>query len=132
MFLSPLAQDCTIAGFHVPKDYGAVYISHAVHRDPEVFEDPDSFRPERWGERNAGQQHLLCSFGNGPRSCIGVKLTDAFLKEACMYLLQHYDWCVDPSTQALQYKWLPVSRPANSPTISFSRLDENPPGHSGS
>lgn len=45
------SEDCTIAGFRVPKDYGAIYISHAVHRDPEVFEKPDSFLPERWSER---------------------------------------------------------------------------------
>lgn len=30
--------------------------------------------------RNAGQEHFLCSLGSGPRSCIGSKLTDVFLK----------------------------------------------------
>uniref|UniRef100_A0A3B5BKI0 Uncharacterized LOC103373211 n=1 Tax=Stegastes partitus TaxID=144197 RepID=A0A3B5BKI0_9TELE len=113
-------QDSTLAGFLVPKDYGVVYISHCVHRDPEVFQQPDSFLPERWSGRNAGQEHFLCSFGNGPRNCIGPKLTNVFLKEACMYLLKHYDWCLDPLSQDLEYKWLPVSRPANPPTVSFT------------
>ncbi|XP_060917997.1 putative cytochrome P450 120 isoform X1 [Labrus mixtus] len=117
------AQDATLAGFLVPKNHGVVYVSHSVHRDPDVFHEPDSFLPERWSGRNAGQEHLLCSFGNGPRGCIGTKLTDVFLKEACMYLLKHYDWCLDPPSQDLEYKWLPVSRPANTPTISFTRLD---------
>ncbi|XP_045921949.1 beta-amyrin 28-monooxygenase-like isoform X3 [Micropterus dolomieu] len=117
-------QDSTLAGFNVPKDYGVIYISHSVHRDPEVFQQPDHFLPERWSGRNAGQEHFLCSFGSGPRSCIGVKLTDVFLKEACMYLLKHYDWCLDPPSQDLGYKWLPVSRPANPPTISFTLLDQ--------
>ncbi|XP_071322456.1 uncharacterized protein [Trachinotus anak] len=76
-------RDSTLAGFHVPKDYGVIYISHAVHRDPEVFQQPDNFLPERWSGRNAGQEHFLCSFGGGPRSCIGSKLTDVFLKHAC-------------------------------------------------
>uniref|UniRef100_A0A3Q3N5L7 Putative cytochrome P450 120 n=1 Tax=Labrus bergylta TaxID=56723 RepID=A0A3Q3N5L7_9LABR len=116
-------QDATLAGFLVPKNHGVIYVSHSVHRDPEVFHEPDSFLPERWSGRNAGQEHLLCSFGNGPRGCIGTKLTDVFLKEACMYLLKHYDWCLDPPSQDLEYKWLPVSRPANTPTISFTRLD---------
>ncbi|KAM8828447.1 putative cytochrome P450 120 [Spinachia spinachia] len=116
-------QDSTLAGFHVPKDYGVIYISHSVNRDPEVFEQPDNFLPERWSGRNAGQEHFLCSFGNGPRSCIGTKLTDVFLKEACMYLLKHCDWCLDPPSQDLEYKWLPVSRPANPPAITFTRLD---------
>ncbi|XP_053195737.1 putative cytochrome P450 120 isoform X1 [Scomber japonicus] len=116
-------QDSTLAGFHVPKGHGVMYISHSVHRDPEVFQQPDSFLPERWSGRNAGQEHFLCSFGSGPRNCIGVKLTDAFLKEACMYLLKHYDWCLEPPSQDLEFKWLPVSRPANPPTVSFTQLD---------
>uniref|UniRef100_A0A3P9KL43 Uncharacterized protein n=1 Tax=Oryzias latipes TaxID=8090 RepID=A0A3P9KL43_ORYLA len=110
-------QDTTLAGFDIPKGYGAIFISHSVHRDPEVFQQPDSFLPERWSGRNAGQESFLCSFGNGPRSCIGSKLTDIFLKEACMFLLKRYDWRLDPPSQDLTYKWLPVSRPANPPTV---------------
>ncbi|XP_040014272.1 putative cytochrome P450 120 isoform X2 [Xiphias gladius] len=117
-------QDSTLAGCHVPKGYGAIYISHAVHRDPEVFQQPDNFLPERWSGRNAGQEHFLCSFGSGPRNCIGSKLTSFFLKEVCMYLLKHYAWCLDPPSQDLEYKWLPVSRPTNPPTMSFTQLDQ--------
>jgi len=47
-------------------------------------------------------------------------------QEACMYLLKNYDWCLDPPSQDLEYKWLPVSRPANPPSVSFTRL-----GHTG-
>ncbi|MEQ2306304.1 hypothetical protein AMECASPLE_006709 [Ameca splendens] len=112
------------AGFSVPKDYGAVYISYFIHRDPDVFQQPYSFFPERWSGRNAGQEHLLCSFGNGPGSCTGSTHTNIFLKEACRYLLKNYDWCLDPSFQDLEYKWLPVSRPANPPCESFTRLHQ--------
>uniref|UniRef100_A0A3Q3XR79 Cytochrome P450 n=1 Tax=Mola mola TaxID=94237 RepID=A0A3Q3XR79_MOLML len=105
-------QDSTLAGFHVPKGHGAIYISHAVHRDPDVFQQPDDFLPERWSK-------------SGPRNCIGVELTDIFLKDACTYLLKHYDWCLDPPSQDLEYKWLPVSRPANPPTICFTRPDRS-------
>ncbi|XP_044030498.1 putative cytochrome P450 120 isoform X2 [Siniperca chuatsi] len=117
-------QDSTLAGFLVPKGYGVIYISHSVHRDPEMFQQPDSFLPERWSGTNTVQENFLCSFGSGPRGCIGAKLTDIFLKKACMYLLKHYDWCLDPISQDLEYKWLPVSRPTNPPTISFTRLDQ--------
>uniref|UniRef100_A0A8C6WJ52 Uncharacterized protein n=1 Tax=Neogobius melanostomus TaxID=47308 RepID=A0A8C6WJ52_9GOBI len=114
------SEDCTIAGFHVPKNYGAIYISHAVHRDPEVFEQPDSFLPERWSGRNAGQEHLLCSFGNGPRNCIGVKLADVFLKGACTYLLKHYKWCGPPipGPPVQVVACVPTSQPPLSPLQS--------------
>ncbi|XP_024918387.1 uncharacterized protein LOC103390318 isoform X2 [Cynoglossus semilaevis] len=118
-------QDSTLAGFHVPKGHTAVYISHGVHRDPEVFQQPDNFLPERWSGGNAGQEHLLCSFGGGPRNCIGSKLTHIVLKEVCLYLLENYHWCLDPPSQDLQYKWLPVSRPNNPPTVTFTKLDQS-------
>uniref|UniRef100_A0A665TUP0 Uncharacterized protein n=1 Tax=Echeneis naucrates TaxID=173247 RepID=A0A665TUP0_ECHNA len=120
-------QDSTLAGHNISKGYGAIYISYTVHRDPEVFQQPDKFLPERWSGRNAGQENVLCSLGNGPRSCIGSKLTDVFLKEACLYLLKHYSWSLDPPSQDLEYKWLPVSRPASLPTITFTQLAQTSP-----
>ncbi|XP_030623381.1 uncharacterized protein LOC115806664 isoform X2 [Chanos chanos] len=109
------SQDSTLGGYHVTKGSAAMYVSYAVHRDPEVFQQPDEFLPER----NAGQENLLCSLGNGPRNCIGAQLNHTFLKIACGYLLQHYDWDLGPETQNLQYKWLPVSRPVIPPMVQF-------------
>ncbi|XP_078070311.1 uncharacterized protein LOC144494813 isoform X2 [Mustelus asterias] len=41
-------QDTTLCGYMVPKGYLALFVAFAVHRDPEIFEDPDEFQPERW------------------------------------------------------------------------------------
>lgn len=120
-------EDSTLAGFHVPKGSGVIYVSHAVHRDPDVFQQPEHFLPDRWSGRNAGHEHFLCAFGGGPRSCIGVKMTEFFLKDACVYLLKHYDWTLAPPSQDLRYKWLPVSRPLAPPTVSFTRLEQDGP-----
>ncbi|CAL8326411.1 unnamed protein product [Boreogadus saida] len=66
----------------------------------------------------------LTKKGNGPRNCIGVTLTDSFVKTACSYLLTHYDWALDPPDQNTSYKWLPASRPAEPLHLSFTRLDQ--------
>lgn len=118
------SQDSTLGGYHIPKGSAAMYVSYAVHRDPEVFHQPEEFSPERWSGRNAGQESLLCSLGNGPRNCIGAQLTHVFLKAACDYLLQHFDWNLSPSDQSLQYKWLPVSRPEEPPMVIFTALPD--------
>ena len=44
-------QDTTIEGFSVPRGQVVMYVSHAVHRDPEVFQQPDHFLPDRWTGR---------------------------------------------------------------------------------
>lgn len=39
------------------------------HRSDLWEDDPESFRPERWGNRNAGLEFV--PFGAGPRKCVG-------------------------------------------------------------
>jgi cytochrome P450 len=51
-----------------------VFIAQWVtHRDPRFFDDPDRFRPERWGEEKINQlpKCAYYPFGRGPRICIG-------------------------------------------------------------
>ncbi|KAF7340718.1 Benzoate 4-monooxygenase [Mycena sanguinolenta] len=44
-----------------------------IGHDPEVWGDPEVFRPERWLESKENKQYLL-AFGKGPRACIGQNL----------------------------------------------------------
>lgn len=48
-------------GFVIPEGHGIVYISHTSNRDPSVFKDPDSFRPERWRNELVTMHMLLIS-----------------------------------------------------------------------
>jgi cytochrome P450 len=45
-----------------------------VHRDPRWFDDPESFRPDRWADGLARRLHKYAyfPFGGGPRLCIGA------------------------------------------------------------
>ncbi|XP_078252091.1 uncharacterized protein LOC144591933 isoform X4 [Rhinoraja longicauda] len=113
-------KDTTLGGYTVPKGTQAMFIAFAIHRDPEVFDDPDEFQPERWSGRNAGQETLLCCFGNGSRNCIGIGLINLILKTAVGYLLNNYCWELNPPTQSVRYKWLPVTRPCEDTKIKFT------------
>ena len=44
---------------------------HLVHRRPEVYSEPEQFRPERFLERRFGPNEWL-PFGGGNRLCIGM------------------------------------------------------------
>ena len=65
--------DCEIGGYSVPKGTQLFMIQRLVHRDPRWFDDPETFKPERWD--NDLIKHLpRCAyfpFGDGPRICIG-------------------------------------------------------------
>ena len=50
-----------------------VYL-RGMNRDPILWPDPTTFRPERHADTSAEQQRALLPFGLGPRSCIGQHL----------------------------------------------------------
>jgi len=62
-----------VGGYPVPVGM-TVYMSQwVVHRDPRFFDDPLSYRPERWQDGLARRipRYAYFPFGGGPRICIG-------------------------------------------------------------
>ena len=47
---------------------------YGMHRNPQVYSDPESFKPERFlPEQSVGRHpESLMSFSSGPRNCIGL------------------------------------------------------------
>jgi cytochrome P450 len=68
--------DDEIGGYPVPANSFIFLMSHAVHRHPAFWEEPERFDPERFTpERSAGRpRYAYFPFGGGPRICIGNSL----------------------------------------------------------
>ncbi|XP_057973718.1 cytochrome P450 CYP82D47-like [Malania oleifera] len=70
-------EDCTVGDHHVPVGTRLVVNLWKVHRDPQVWPNPDEFRPERFLTTHKdvdlkGQHFELIPFGSGRRMCPGV------------------------------------------------------------
>lgn len=66
-------EPCEVGGYPVPVGT-TIYMSQWVlHRDARYFDDPESFRPERWADGLAKRlpRYAYFPFGGGPRICIG-------------------------------------------------------------
>jgi cytochrome P450 len=65
--------DCELNGFHVPAHTTLLISQWVVHHHPNLYEEPDAFRPERWGEPAVKSlpKFAYFPFGGGPRICIG-------------------------------------------------------------
>ncbi|XP_072027338.1 cytochrome P450 2J6-like [Amphiura filiformis] len=85
-------KDTTIQGFDVPK--GSIVLSNLwhVHHDPNAWEDPDVFRPERFLDESGRvvvPPHFI-PFSIGKRSCIGEKMARAELFYFVTHLLHKF------------------------------------------
>ena len=60
--------------FVIPKGTHVAIPVFGIHRDSNIFFDPDKFDPERFSEENIKTRHsyTYLPFGEGPRICIGM------------------------------------------------------------
>ncbi|CAC5368545.1 Cytochrome P450 2W1,Cytochrome P450 2C4,Cytochrome P450 2D15,Cytochrome P450 2D16,Cytochrome P450 2C1,Cytochrome P450 daf-9,Cytochrome P450 2F3,Cytochrome P450 2B15,Cytochrome P450 2C55,Cytochrome P450 2F1,Cytochrome P450 2C23,Cytochrome P450 2C9,Cytochrome P450 2F2,Cytochrome P450 2D1,Cytochrome P450 2D6,Cytochrome P450 2H1,Cytochrome P450 2C5,Cytochrome P450 2A8,Cytochrome P450 18a1,Cytochrome P450 2C20,Cytochrome P450 2E1,Cytochrome P450 2C25,Cytochrome P450 2A12,Cytochrome P450 2H2,Cytochrome P450 2C39 len=71
-----LTQDLNYKGYVIPKDSMLIPNLHSVLYDPEVFEDPETFRPTRFldAERKLVNVDKVLTFSLGRRACLGESL----------------------------------------------------------
>jgi cytochrome P450 family 135 len=66
-----LSQPVEIGGWQLPAGAQVTPCIHLVHRRPDVYPEPHSFRPERFLEQPAGT-YTWIPFGGGVRRCLGA------------------------------------------------------------
>ena len=66
-------EPCRIGGYDFPAGSTMLMSQWVMHRDPRFYDDPDTFRPERWleGLEDRLPAGAYFPFGDGPRRCIG-------------------------------------------------------------
>jgi pentalenene oxygenase len=66
-------NDIELDGYRIPAGAPVMFSPYALHRDPEVYPEPDVFDPDRWSPDRVKQipRDAIAQFGAGPRKCIG-------------------------------------------------------------
>ncbi|PYS76083.1 MAG: cytochrome P450, partial [Acidobacteria bacterium] len=66
-------RDCEVGGYRIPEGMQIFTFQWVVQRDARWYDEPESFRPERWREEVASRlpKFAYFPFGGGPRQCIG-------------------------------------------------------------
>jgi cytochrome P450 len=96
--------DTEVSGYFIPAKSMVFANLYAVHMNPDVWSDPESFRPERFLDENGkviGKDRVI-PFGLGRRSCLGELLArqEAFLFIAG--LLQRFNICPPDGQQYIE------------------------------
>ena len=89
------SDDFTVAGYHVPRDTIVLVNAWAIHRDPRLWDDAESFKPERFEAAGAGAGDVaskLMPFGQGRRACPGAGLAQRVVGLTLGALVQCFEW----------------------------------------
>lgn len=97
--------------YQIPHDQPLILVLAGVNRDPAVFEDPLTFRPERM--LNGGFESLPVGvtrwFGNGKRECIGKHYAWQWSVATLAMLLWKMDFeAADPAYELTMDGWFNV------------------------
>ncbi|KAK4269702.1 hypothetical protein QN277_022825 [Acacia crassicarpa] len=89
--------DVELCGFLVPKNAQILANVWAMGRDPSIWDDPNSFLPERFLKSEIdfkGTNFEFIPFGAGRRICPGLPLASRLLGFLLASLIYHFHWKV--------------------------------------
>ncbi|KAJ8382989.1 hypothetical protein SKAU_G00037670 [Synaphobranchus kaupii] len=91
-------QDTSIGGHYIPKGTRVVVNMWSIHHDPQQWEEPEAFKPERFldSEGHRFSPPYFLPFGAGPRVCVGESLAKLELFLFASWLLQRFVFSTPP------------------------------------
>ena len=94
---------------------------HGLFRDPKAWDDPASFKPERFncGENN---NYILLPFGLGRRACPGIGMANRVLGLTLGLLIQCFDWKRVDEKEVYMVEGLGLSIPKAVPLEAMCKL----------
>ncbi|KAG8176933.1 hypothetical protein JTE90_018716 [Oedothorax gibbosus] len=87
-------------GITVPKGMIVTIPIYAVHRDPNLFPDPEKFNPDRFTPEERGQrdQYSYLPFGAGPRNCVANRFALMEVKVCLAHVIASFNIKTCPET----------------------------------
>jgi cytochrome P450 len=85
-------EDFELDGYRFPAGTVFLLSQWVLHNLPDIWGDPEVFRPERWDpvQTQKVPQGAYFPFGAGPRICIGMPFAQLETKLLLATILQHY------------------------------------------
>ncbi|XP_052138089.1 tryptamine 5-hydroxylase [Oryza glaberrima] len=98
---------CTLGGYDIPARTRVFINTFAMGRDPEIWDNPLEYSPERFESAGGGGEidlkdpdYKLLPFGGGRRGCPGYTFALATVQVSLASLLYHFEWALPAGVRA--------------------------------
>ncbi|XP_033478797.1 cytochrome P450 3A30-like [Epinephelus lanceolatus] len=90
-----------INGIKIPKNMTVMVPVYALHHDPELWPEPEEFKPDRFSKQSKQSinPYTYLPFGIGPRNCLGMRFALMMVKLALVEVLQNYSFSICEETE---------------------------------
>jgi cytochrome P450 len=92
-----LTEPVELGGYELPAGAGVTPCIHLIHRDPQIYPEPERFLPERFLENPPGT-YTWIPFGGGVRRCLGAAFAQFEMAVVLRELVRR--WQVQPANPA--------------------------------
>ncbi|KAK3732566.1 hypothetical protein RRG08_009736 [Elysia crispata] len=96
----------TLGGYHIPAGTLVGISISALHRLPENYEDPLTFRPERFLEPEDRWKYKFLPFSTGPYMCVGHIFSLTEVKVTLALFLRHFQVALTPGYKFRRVRYL--------------------------
>ena len=116
-------QEVEIGGWTFPPDVSLIANAYLLHHDPDVYDDPYAFRPERFIGEKPGT-YTWIPFGGGRRRCIGAAFATLEMREVLRAVFARYRLAPGAEApEATRRRAITVSPKRGGRTIFRDRTD---------
>lgn len=122
LFGRRVVQPMALAGYNIPVGATVLLSPYITQRNPRYFQEPDSFRPERWNNGPAAK-FAWFPFGGGAKMCIGEPLARAEGVLILAEMMRRFEFS-QPDHQTVSINPSVTLRP-DRPVILFIRARPN-------
>lgn len=87
-------NELRLANYKIPPGCVIFLLIYQLHRNPEIFPNPEKFDPDRFMAQNTLGRHPFAyvPFSAGPRNCIGQKFAMAEMKTILLHLIRNFSF----------------------------------------
>ncbi|WP_068274406.1 cytochrome P450 [Aldersonia kunmingensis] len=97
-------EERELCGYRIPAGSDVATSAWVIHRRPDLFEDPETFDPDRFlpAREKAMHKYAWFPFGHGPRGCIGQHFAMLEAALALGRLVQEFEFRTPPGDPQLR------------------------------